>query len=175
MRTLRRLLRDKCGSAAVEMALVTPLMLVVMLGSVEVGNYFYDEHRLVKAVRDGARYAARQSFSSYSSVCPSGQPAAPIPANAKLMTQKGTLDSTAQDLLPNWSNATFSISVTCVNSLASGGATPYALGGIYAATSAPTVLVSVSIPYKSLFGTAFGVKTPGITLNATQSAAVMGL
>ena len=33
---------------------------------VEIGNYFLDEHILVKAVRDGARFAARQNFSNYS-------------------------------------------------------------------------------------------------------------
>ena len=57
--------RDRKGSAAVEMALVTPLLLVIMFGSVEVGNFFYNEHLLTKAVRDGARYAARQNFSYY--------------------------------------------------------------------------------------------------------------
>lgn len=173
MSVLRSLCRDARGSAAVEMVLVAPLLLGVMLGSVEVGNYFYDEHRLVKAVRDGARYAARQQFSGYSAC--SGQPTAPIPANAKLMTQKGTLDSTAEDLLPNWSSATFTISMSCTTSLAASGGGTYNLGGIYANVSAPTVVVSVSIPYQSLFGTAFGFSTPGVTLNATQSAAVMGL
>jgi Flp pilus assembly protein TadG len=173
MSRLRRLCRDQRASAAVEMVLVAPLMLGVMFGSVEVGNYFYDEHRLVKAVRDGARYAARQQFSNYSAC--SGQPTAPIPANAQLMTQKGSLDATAQDLLPNWASATFTISMSCTTTLDAGGGGTYNLGGIYANVGAPTVIVSVSIPYQSLFGTAFGVKTPGVTLNATQSAAVMGL
>ena len=35
----------------------------LMFGAVELGNYFLNEHSLVKAVRDGARYAARQDFS----------------------------------------------------------------------------------------------------------------
>src|SRR4051812_47391200 len=53
------------GSAAVEMALCVPLLLVLLCGSVELGNYLMDEHRLVKAVRDGARFAARQNLSYF--------------------------------------------------------------------------------------------------------------
>ncbi len=55
MRALRRLMGSNGGAAAAEMALVTPLLLIIMAGGLEVGNYFMDEHRLVKAVRDGAR------------------------------------------------------------------------------------------------------------------------
>src|SRR5690348_6628430 len=52
-------LRDQSASAAVEMALVTPLLLALLFGSVELGNFFMSEHALEKQVRDGARYAAR--------------------------------------------------------------------------------------------------------------------
>jgi TadE-like protein len=180
MSGLHRLWRDKRGNAAVEMALVAPLMLGVMFGSVEVGNYFYDEHRLVKAVRDGARYAARQSFSNFSAC--SGQ--VPTPGTAgtvfektKLMVRKGTLDSTADDLLPKWSDAgvQFDATMTCKTSLDNGAGGNYTLGGIYANVSAPTVVVTASVPYQSLFGMAFGFKASGVKLNASQSAAVVGL
>src|SRR5690349_1119608 len=59
------LLRDRSANAAAEMALVTPLLLILMMGCAELGNYFWNEHTLVKAVRDGARFAARQSFNWY--------------------------------------------------------------------------------------------------------------
>jgi len=65
IRLFHRLARNSSGAAAAEMALVTPLLLIIMFGSVELGNYFMNEHSLVKAVRDGARFAARQSFTSY--------------------------------------------------------------------------------------------------------------
>jgi Flp pilus assembly protein TadG len=173
MTSLRDRLRDCRGSAAVEMALVTPLLLALLFGSVELGNYFYDEHKLVKSVRDSARYAARQQFSNYSSC--TGAPSDPVPSNAELMARTGTLDSTAADLLPNWSSGTFSISMTCVTSLVDGSGGTYNLGGIYANVSAPTVLVTVSLPYRSILGTALGFSSFGLTLNATQSAAVVGL
>ena len=47
------------------MALVLPLLLVLMFSFAEAGNYVMNEHGLVKAVRDGARFAARQDFSNY--------------------------------------------------------------------------------------------------------------
>ena len=60
------LLRDRRGAAAAEMALVTPLLLRPSCSArSSSGNYFYNEHILVKAVRDGARYAARQDFANY--------------------------------------------------------------------------------------------------------------
>ena len=53
------LARDSRGAAAAEMALVLPLLLVILFGSLELGNYFMNEHTLIKAVRDGARFAGR--------------------------------------------------------------------------------------------------------------------
>src|SRR5215469_7019327 len=113
---LIRLFRNNRGAAAVEMALVVPLLLTIMFGSVELGNYFMDEHVLVKAVRDGARFAARQSFSNYTSCSgnvPTPGTAGSTNENTKLIVRKGTLDSTAPDLLPNWGSATFTVTVSC--------------------------------------------------------------
>src|SRR5215217_7313983 len=53
---------DVRGSAAAEMALVLPLLLALMFGSLELGDYFLSEHVLLKGVRDGAVYAARQDI-----------------------------------------------------------------------------------------------------------------
>ena len=69
---LRRLASDTRASSAVEMALVTPFLLVLVCSFVEAGNFVMNEHGLVKAVRDGARFAARQDFSNYTGC--SGQP-----------------------------------------------------------------------------------------------------
>jgi hypothetical protein len=168
-----KLLRDAGGAAAAEMALVLPLLLTLLFGSVELGNYFYDEHKLVKSVRDGVRYASRQRISNYTAC--TGQPDDPVPADTEMMIRKGSLDSSASDLLPNWDAATFSISMSCMSSLADGTGGNYALGGIYANINAPTVLVTVSLPYRSVIGSAIGFSGLGLTLNATQSAAVAGL
>lgn len=171
-------LLDNSGAAAAEMALIAPLLLAILFGSVELGNYFYNEHRLVKAARDGARFAARQSLSNYSSCSgdvPTPGVAGTVHENTRMMVRKGTLDSTAADILPNWASATFSVTMSCSTTLNDGGGGNYALGGIYANTSAPTVVVSASLPYYPILGVAFGLSSIGASLNATQSAAVMGL
>ena len=65
MRKLSALLGCRRAAAAAEMALVLPLLLTLMFGALEVGNYFMNEHTLLKAVRSGARFAARQNFTNY--------------------------------------------------------------------------------------------------------------
>src|SRR6184192_1907937 len=65
--------RDCHGTAAVEMALCLPLLLALMFGSVELGNYFLSEHVVQKAVRDASRFAARLPLTDYPScTVPSG-------------------------------------------------------------------------------------------------------
>ena len=59
-----RLNRCQSGVAAVEMALVAPLLLALLFGSVELGKYFLDQHVVVKAVRDGA-VSRPQPMSNY--------------------------------------------------------------------------------------------------------------
>ena len=89
---LARLLANRSGAAAAEMALVTPLLVILMFGSAEIGKFFWDEHLVVKAVRDGARFAARQSFASM----PCGGPAA-NDAQIRNLVRYGTPVVTATD------------------------------------------------------------------------------
>ena len=174
----RPIMCDRSGSAAVEMALITPLLLVILFGSVEVGNFFYNEHRLTKAVRDGARYAARQSFTNYSG-CTGTAAAVPTALldSTKLIVRKGMLDSSEPDLLANWANGSTIFTVMMQCSTAAGGTT---LGGIYngnnvgTAGFAPRVIVTASLPYQPILG-AFGFTGSGVFLNAAQQSAVTGL
>lgn len=46
---------DQRGSAAVELALVLPLLLVVLLGIVEFGNLYFDQLAITHAAMAGAR------------------------------------------------------------------------------------------------------------------------
>jgi Flp pilus assembly protein TadG len=59
MRRVRRLSRrDRKGAAAVEFALVVPLLLLLLWGIVDIGRAFYTLNNLASAVREGARTAA---------------------------------------------------------------------------------------------------------------------
>jgi hypothetical protein len=50
--------RNDCGSAAVELALVLPLMLLVVFGVIDFGRMLNTQITLTEAAREGARAAA---------------------------------------------------------------------------------------------------------------------
>ncbi|WP_256325925.1 TadE/TadG family type IV pilus assembly protein [Sphingomonas sp. YR710] len=163
-------MRCRRGTAAVEMALVTPLLIAVMLGSFEAGNFYLDSHVVAKAVRDGARYAARRAFANYSAC--SGAPGGTVVTDTRNIVRTGQLSGgTAR--LPGWTDpATISISISC-NTAGVGGV---AYTGIYTgmATGAPVVTVSAAVPYQTLFGEA-GFSSSTLTLRAESQAAVAGI
>lgn len=169
-----RLFRDQSAAAAAEMALSLPILLVLICGCAEVGNYFMDEHRLVKAVRDGARYAARQDLTNFTGC--SGTPGGTVVTNTQNVVKTGVM-SGGTDRLPDLASAT--IDVTIVGCSTSAGGT--ALSGFYAnvknsggtVVGAPVVEVSASVPYTPVVHS-FGFSGYGLTLNASQQAAVMG-
>ena len=176
----RPIMRDRSGSAAVEMALVTPLLLVILFGSVEVGNFFYNEHLLTKAVRDGARYAGRQNFSYYRNsggACASPTDATMI-ANVKTLVRTSLL-SGGTNRLGGWTDGMISLTATCHLTAVDASSATQNMEGIYRTQNNPlgaaVVTVSATVPYRPIVGTAFGFSGSGINLNATQRAAVTGL
>jgi len=179
MNQLVRLLRNRRGSAAVEMALVAPLLLVILFGSVELGNYFMDQHTLVKAVRDGARFAARQSFTYYT-----GCSGAPDTDNVVTPTQNVVMygyTSGTTVLTPNISASDISLSVSCASTVDSQemlGIYRSRFGGTCDGSTADgcaqVVTVTASVPYRSILGS-FGFTGSGMSLNASSQAAVTGI
>ena len=168
MMVLRRSLTCSKGAAAAEMALILPLAVLMMFTSIEAGHYFYQEHQVIKGLRDGARFAARQSFDDINcrggtaSTVPSG-----IETAVKNLSRTGTLSGgTAR--VSGWDNADITVSVSCPS-------VAQATTGIYDATEqAPQVNVTTSLSYDSLFN-GLGVITDSYTLNAEQNATVMGI
>jgi Flp pilus assembly protein TadG len=169
-----RLVRCTSGAAAAEMAFVIPLILVLTCGCLELGNYFLDEHRLVKAVRDGARYAARQDISNFTAC--SGNAGGTVVADTQKVVLTGLL-SGGSSILPKTGSATIAVTVdhctTSVNSTALNGIYSGIKNGSGTVVGAPVVKVSASIPYQSVMRS-FGFNGFGLTLNAQQQAAVMG-
>jgi Flp pilus assembly protein TadG len=164
MSPLSRLLRHTDGVAAAEMALVTPLLLTLMFGSFELGNYFLSEHVVVKSVRDGARYAGRLSFTEYDCSAPSSNAIDQI----RNVTRTGQVASGGTERLTGWTSpTTITVSVAC-SSTTTGGIYKDKTGG------APVVTVSASVPYSSLLGT-IGLANPSLTLNAKSQSAVNGI
>jgi Flp pilus assembly protein TadG len=166
------LLRDRTGTAAAEMALVLPLLLVLLCSAVEAANYFYNEHILVQAVRDAARFAARQDAANFTEC--TGSPGGSVVTDTTNMLKNGLL--TGGNTRIPWTGATISITTACTTT--AGGQT---MGGVFNAMTnssggsvgAPVVTVSASVPYTPLLQ-AFGFSGIGLKLNASQQAAVAG-
>jgi len=157
------------GAAAVEMALVTPLMLILMFGSFELGNYFLDNHVVAKAVRDGARYAARRGFGEYSCAAAS----ADVIDKTRNLTRTGQVWNGGVARLPGWNDpATITISVSCNTTGNSGGG----FAGVYEAMSggAPVVTVTAAVPYSSLFNSV-GFSSSNLILRGRAQSPVLGI
>jgi Flp pilus assembly protein TadG len=157
--------RNSKGSAAVEFALMLPMMMALMFGSFEAGHFFWTEHKLVKAVRDGARYASRLSVDA---VCPtSGAMSGAVRDSIRNVTATGQL-SGGVPKVPGWSAASVDVTVGCNQFLGT---------GIYTDLGANGPLIRVSsgnVAYPSLFE-ALGFITSSIQLSAESSAAVTGI
>ena len=159
---------DRNGSAAVEMVLVLPILLALMLGAVDVGNYFLSEHVVDKAVRDAARYAARLPLVDYTGCTVPGGGVAE--QQAQRIARFGDPSGSGNARLAGWTadNMT-TVTIACDTT------SSWAAGGIYTdfPTGAPVVTVSATVPYNSFFG-ALGLGKLTANLNATSQAAVIG-
>lgn len=54
---LRRLTRDRSGTAMIEFAFALPVILLIVLGCLEFGRYYWIRNTLELAVEEAARYA----------------------------------------------------------------------------------------------------------------------
>jgi hypothetical protein len=176
------LARNQSGSAAVEMALVMPILLVLMFGSFELGNYFLDNHLVTKAVRDGARYASRSVplQDSCEATKEKAEDESDVIENTQRVTLYGKLVVTDDDKprLPDWVTDDITVQFDCSTT---GGP-----AGIYSGMAdssgtpdgAPLVTVTATVAYRSLFGEMAGVRgfsTSGFNITARSQVPVMGL
>jgi len=156
------------------MALVLPLLLALICSCVELGNYFMDEHRLIKAVRDGARFAARQDVSNFTGC--SGNVTGQVLTDTQNVVMTGVL-SGGDVSMPNISTSNVTVSIVGCSTTAGGqnmlGIYSGIKNGSGTVVGAPIVNVSASVPYAPAMR-AFGWNGSGLTLNASQQAAVMG-
>jgi Flp pilus assembly protein TadG len=140
-----------------------------MLGAVDLGNYFLSEHVVDKAVRDSARYAARLPFVDFD--CDSGTMT--DPSTVQKLARTGDPAGTVARLAGWTSDGMTSVTVSCDTDTSH----IYVNNGIYAdfpnGGEAPTVTVSATVPYNSLFGS-IGLGRVTLNLYAQSQAAVIG-
>lgn len=167
--TLLALARNNRATAAVEMVLCLPLMFGLVFGALELGYYFMTEHAVVKAVRDGARYAARRPFTDY----PGCSPSSGLRDATRNVTRTGQIASGGTPRFASWDDPnSIDVTATCVS------AGTYT--GIYidratgAPVATPVVTVKATVPYTLLTGR-LGLGNVTLSLHAQSEAAVTGI
>src|SRR5437879_61773 len=83
--------RETRGSAAVEFALLLPLLMLFVLGSIEYARAFYIHDIMAKSIRDATRYLARAPDPTLTA----------FQTNATNLALRGSTDATQPLLVPN--------------------------------------------------------------------------
>lgn len=164
--TALRLLVDRAGTAAAEMALILPLLLVLLFGGVEAGHFIWTQHKLTEAVRGGARFAGRLPVAE---LCDGATALTGKVAEIKLMTRTGQIQSSSvAAVVPHWTDAQVDVDIACQQFVAT---------GIYdqLGEAGPVVTVTASrVPYPSIFGY-LGIIDPELVMTAKASSPGVGL
>ncbi|NNC52634.1 MAG: pilus assembly protein [Erythrobacter sp.] len=164
MTRLIRFIRDTRGAAAAEMALMVPLLLTLMFAGFEAGHYFYTEQQVIKAVREGSRYAGRLGFDAF----PCGGTAdATAVAQIQQVTRTGTVTGT-NPRVRGMALSDISVTHRCDANFENDGIFKGTTGG------APVVLVEAEAGYNSLFE-ALGVIDSSAIVQASSEAVVNGI
>ncbi len=157
-----RFIKSRCGTAATEFALALPMMLALLFGAMEAGHFFWTQHKIVKSVRDGARFASRLDVER---LCAGDET---LLTEIRNVTSTGQFAGGARPKVPGWQPASVNVAVSC-------GA--FVDTGIYADLGNEGPLVTVSsgaVLYPSILG-GLGFVDNTINLSARSSAAVVGI
>ena len=145
------------GAAAVEFALVLPLLTLLIVGFLELGRLFWSYHIATGSVRDAARYGARLAPSC--NIDPTTGQAYGLDVGATQqvinLARTGAFNPGGAPLISGWtSDASVSVTVVCVANGAGGVRT---FGGVYRGEpQIPVVNVKATVPYAMLFSGLLG-------------------
>ncbi len=146
-----RLWRARGGIASVELALILPVLVLMLFGTVEVGRLLFDFHAVSKTVRDATRYLTRidAAAAALGLACPAvtvNNAAAEV-TNAKNLALRGTIDTSKPYLLAYWTDAnSISVTVSCEDN----SADPKPYQGFYAGAAwIPSITVSPRCRFRS--------------------------
>ena len=154
MQHLARLRRARDGIAAVEFAIVLPLLVLMLFGTIEIGRILFDYQAASKSVRDATRYLTRIDAGLLGLACPgtiNGAAAAVI--EAKNLAMRGTVDTSKPFLLGYWTDPnSVSVTVSCIDN---SGAI---YQGFYAdVTEIPNITVSATVSLPLMNGWLLGL------------------
>jgi len=155
------------GTAALEFALVLPLLALLLFGAVDLGRLLADYQIAAQGMRDAGRFLSRADPAMLGIDCArGGVDDGSVPAREAMnLAMTGTVDGSGGFALGYWTDSSslaaagITIAVQCADN---GGGE---LDGLYAGTAAvPSVQVSAAIPFPLLNGWLLG---RGATLDFT--------
>lgn len=153
---LNRFFRHEKGIAATELALVTPIFLMLFLSVTELGNMIYYSITIEKGMRSAVTYAARNKFPLDPAVI----------ANTENLARTGSLDPNAPPLVAGFANPSSSVTISTKSYQKT-------MTGQSADVNVPVVVLSVSVPYvplmKFVTENYFGNFNPTIKLTHEQA------
>jgi Flp pilus assembly protein TadG len=164
------------GAAAVEFAMILPVLIVMLFGVIEIGRLLNDFHVVSKSVRDATRYLTRVPMD-----CPSGGPSSgplssylvnsgdeTIARNLALTGSPAAPTVPGDYLLRYWTDVT-TISVT-VNCVANGGQFESVYAGV---TNIPRITMTATVPFTFLWG-ALVLDSSTITMSIAHNEVNVG-
>lgn len=113
-RNWRKPISCQRGAVLAEMALVTPILLLMMLATAEVTRAFVDHNTLTKAVRNGARYVAANAYQGTTGVVFVG---AALRAETQNLIVYGNIAGTGAPVLPGLTPADITVTDVGANNV----------------------------------------------------------
>ena len=108
-----RYIRDTNGNAAVEFALVLPVLLLMFVGLTEVGRAYYQADAIEKGLRAGALYAARSPSLSGATL-----------TTVENIVKTGSMNGSGALLVSGWGRGEADLQITSVDFTLDGDAIP---------------------------------------------------
>ena len=171
---VRRFGRSEKGTAAVELAICLPLLLVLLFAGIEAGRLLIDFQSVSKSLRDSARYLSQVPITctapgtniALASIIDIGANET-IARNLALTGTPDTPTSSGDYLLPYWTGAgNLTMTVDCV--------TNAAYQGVYEGVPLiAQVTVAAQVPFTFIWGTTFAATT-GVTIGLAHSQTHIG-
>ena len=156
------------GIAAVEFALVLPVILVLLFGTISIGRLLNDYHIATKSVRDATRYLSRKDITIDCATIDQTQSAV---VEAKNLALTGKVDGTpaTEPLIGGWTNpASINVVPDCHDNSTN------AFRGFYdGKTNIHSVVMTASVPFNFMWGQLIG-RNPVMTVTITQKMVYLG-
>jgi Flp pilus assembly protein TadG len=145
-RKLMRLSKSERGAAAVELAMVLPLLVILAFGAIEIGRMVWQYQIVTKGVRDGVRYLTRVPVTC-TAVGNGGTFASSDVDIAKNLVKSGT-KTASTPIYGGYESAVFNIQVDCRDA---------ATLGLSGGTYMPIVRMELEVPFAEWFSALLGL------------------